>query len=474
MDGADGADRADETDRVGRAGGADGSPPESRGETVRSTGRWRGVVAVVLLAAAVGVLAQQPALLLVAGAAVVLAAYPLVTATPDPKLSVSRRVTPESPGDGERVQVHTTVRNEGSATLPDVRVVDGAPPTLPVVGGSPRRATALPPGGSATVEYELRARPGRHRFRPATLLCRDAAGAVEVETTAVAESPIACADRLPDLPLRARSRRRTGPLVTDEAGSGLEFHSVAEYERGDPAAGIDWRRFARTGELASVRYRTERLADVVVCVDARPEAYRAPSPTEPHAVARAVDAAGRLGDALLDAGHRVGLAAVGPHASLLAPGSGPDHADRLRRQLATAPAFSLIPPEPASPEADGAGVRKPEADGVEEEKPEATPSLDRRLAEIRALAGSNGQVLLLSPLCDDAAPRVARLLGEEGAAVTVISPDPTTGRTAGGRLARLERARRLRALRDAGVATVDWGADAPLGAALSAAGERSR
>lgn len=436
---------------------------DDRVATVRSTGRWRGIVAVALLAVAVGVLAKRPPLLLVGAVGVVFAAYPLVTPTPDPAVSVTRRVAPESPNDGDAVDVRTTIRNEGDATLFDLRVVDGTPPMLSVEDGSPRCATTLRPGGEVTLAYELRARPGRHRFRPTMLLCRDASGSVEVETTVAAETTVACASRVPSVPLRSQSRHRTGPLVTDEGGSGLEFHSVTKYERGDPPSQIDWRRFARTGELTSVTFRTERLADVVVCVDARADAYRASDADEPHAVAHAVDAAGRISDVLLEANHRVGLAAFGPEGCLLAPGSGSDHADRLQRRLVTAPAFTLTPPE---------SVRttrpKPGTDTGDTSTTGAPDSLDRQLSEVRTQLGPSTQVILLTPLCDDGAHRVAQRLDRGAGAVTVITPDVTAGRSPGGRLARLERDHRLTALRNAGIPTVDWNSEEPLGAALTA------
>lgn len=431
--------------------------------TIRSTGRWRGIVGVALLAVAAGVLAKRPSLLLVGAVAVVFAAYPLVTTPPDSDLSVSRTVDPTAPEDGDPVTVRTTVRNEGDRTVFDLRIVDGTPPMLPVCGGSPRAATTLRPGDEATLEYELRARPGRHRFQPTTLLCRNVSGSVEVETAVAARTTVECATRLPTVPLRARSRHRTGPLVTDEGGSGLEFHSVAEYERGDPASRIDWRRFARTGELTSIAFRTERLADVVLCVDVRPAAFRASDAAEPHAVAHAVDAADRIGDALLDANHRVGLAAIGRDGSLLAPGNGPDHADRFRRRLMTDPAFSLTTPTPARTDSAGESDSLDRVDSFDE-----PDSLDGQLSRLRAEIGSNTQVILLTPLCDEEAHRIARRLDGEGAAVTVVSPDVTTDRTAGGRLARLEREHRLTDLRNAGVPAVDWDPTESLGAALSA------
>ncbi|WP_299334189.1 DUF58 domain-containing protein [Haloplanus sp.] len=455
-----GGDPVGSVDRADDNGDGDSQTP-----AVRPTGRWRGVVGVVFLAVAVGILAKRPAVLLMAAVGVVFAVYPLVTTVPDPTLSVDRRIDPESPADGDAVAVRTTIRNEGDVPLFDLRIVDGPPPTLSVAGGSPRGGATIGPGESVTLTYDLRARPGRHRFGPTTLLCRDASGAVEVERRIDAPDRIDCSATLPTVPLRGRSGHRTGPLVTDDGGSGLEFHSVTEYERGDPANRIDWRRFARTGELNSVTFRTERLADVVVCIDARPDAYRARSDDDPHAVAHAVDAAGRIGDALLDANHRAGLAAFGRESFLLAPGSGDDHAHRFHRRLATAPALTPSPPE-------SVGATRAVAD---ESTPRSDPAapLDHQLSAIRERLGSTCQVVLLTPLCDGDALDVARRFESDNAHVTVVSPDVTSADTPGGRLARLERDSRLAALRNANIPAADCDPATPLGSALEHV-ERSR
>ncbi|WP_123620142.1 DUF58 domain-containing protein [Halorubrum sp. CSM-61] len=467
------------TARTDGGAAAEPSSGTGRSSSVRRTGRWQGVAAVALLAVAIGVLAKRPPLLLVGAVAGAYTAYPRLTATSDPDLSVRREIDPASPADGERVSVRTTITNEGDAPIADVRIVDGVPAMLSVSDGSPRCATSLLPGGEATISYELRARPGRHVFQPVTALCRDASGSVEVETSIAAASAFECEAAVPDVPLRAPSGHHPGPLVTDEGGEGLEFHSVEEYQRGDPASRIDWRRYARTGELTSMTFRTERLAEVVVCVDARPESYRAADATEPHAVALAADAAGRIGDALFDANHRVGLAGFGRRVCVLPTRGGRDHAGRFHRRLATDPAFGLNPPEPARAaerEGGGAPPRSVTGDGRNGDGADAdgTVSIDAQLSRIRAEIGADTQVVLISPLCDDEASRIAQRFESGGTAVTVVSPDVTTAETAGGRLARLERSHRLSGLRNAGVPVVDWTPDQPLGAAMTAIGGRSR
>lgn len=451
----------------------------NRPSSVRSTGRWRGIAAVALLAVAIGVLAKRPSLLLVGALAGAYAAYPRLTAIPDPDLSIRREIDPASPADEEQVSVRTTITNEGDGVLADVRIVDGTPPMLSVSDGSPRCATALLPGGEVTIRYELRARPGRHVFQPTTVLCRDASGSVEVERSLTAASSFDCAGEVPTVPLRAQNGHHPGPLVTDDGGEGIEFHSVEKYQRGDPANRIDWRRYARTGELTSLTFRTERLAEVMVCVDARPASYRAADTNDPHAVALAVDAADRIGDALFDANHRVGLAGFGRRVCVLPARSGRDHVSRFHRRLATDPAFMLDPPETARTadrEGGAAPSRLATGDGPNGDGPGADGAVpvDTQLSRIRAEFGANTQVVLITPLCDDEASRIAQRLESGGTAVTVVSPDVTTTETTGGRLARMERSHRLSVLRNAGIPVVDWTPTQPLGAAMTVIEGRGR
>ncbi|QLG63601.1 DUF58 domain-containing protein [Halorarum salinum] len=353
-----------------------------------ATGRWRGVVAVSLFAGAVGLLAQRPDVLLLAALGVGFAAYPrLVPPSPEPDLAVERTTAPDSPAEGDRVDVTVTVRNEGDRSLPDLRVVDGVPSLLPVVDGTPRHATALPPGGEATFRYSVEARPGKHRFEPATVVSRDASGATELRTAAAHPTVVDCGAPVPAAALRELTRNRPGELVTDDGGSGIEFHRTREYRPGDPMNRVDWRRFARTGELATVEYREERSASVVLCLDVgSPPAAGASGPdapdgrsgstdpasgsdvdptadvdarSNPHALARGVLAADRLASALEAANHEVGLATLGDRHCWIPPSGGTAHLDRLRHALDTHPAFGTAdgPGDGSSPGGPGRAGR---------------------------------------------------------------------------------------------------------------------
>lgn len=401
------------------------------------TNRWTGIEGAALLAGAVGVVAQRPSLLLVAGLGVAYTAYAWFGGAPTPTLELRRDLSESAPDTGERVTVTVAVTNVGDSTLADLRLVDETPPALEVVGGSARLGTALRPGASATFSYDVEAVRGEHEWGLLTAIVRSPSGeeerteAFEAETGTV----LRCTPSLgatADLPLRGLTTQYTGRVATDVAGVGPEFYSTREYRHGDPLNRIDWKRRAKTGELGTVEFREERAATVVLLVDARKEAYVAPTDGDRNAVERSVDAATRAFTSLLDSGDRVGVAALSPHECWFPPGTGADHRARARELFGSHPALAPTPSE----DAYFAVV--------------ALRRLRRRLP-------TDAQVLFFSPLADDVATLTARRIDAYGHLVTVVSPDPTAGDTPGHRLARIERRNRIDALRRAGVRVLDWG-----------------
>jgi uncharacterized repeat protein (TIGR01451 family) len=418
----------------------------------RETNRWLGVNALALAAGSVGVLLSRPALVLAAVLGVAFGAYARAGGSPDARVSLVRELDRETAAPGEAVGVTVTVRNEGDSLVPDLRVVDGVPEGLSVAEGSPRHATALRPGKAASFTYTVEAARGRHPFTPATVLARGFTGSVERELAVRAETPttLSCTPQLVEgapLPLRTQTTPFTGRVATDTGGPGTEFHSVREYRPGDPLSRIDWRRAARTGEYATLQFRPERAATVVLLVDTREEAYRAPDEDAPSGVERSVGAAGRAFTSLLATGDRVGLAAYGPGEFWLPPGAGDEHRASARAALGTDPAFAPTPSD------------EPFFPGI-------------RLRRLRRRLPNDAQVVLFTPLADDYVVSVARRLDAYGHLVTVVSPDPTGGATTGQRLARVERSVRASTLRSAGIRVVDWPPDQPLAAAVERAARR--
>ena len=414
----------------------------------RATGHWRGIGAAALAAIAAGVLAERPGVLLVGVVAIGYAAYARSARVPEATVSVDRTVEPTDPDPGESVTVSVTVTNDGDRLLPDVRVVDGVPPALSVVDGSARLGTALRSGSSATLTYTVEARRGRHDFDPAQVLVRNLAGTAEREQgiTAIDATPITCLPTLEPvgepLALRQQPTQFTGRVDTATGGAGVEFFATREYRSGDPMSRIDWNRHARTGDLATLEFREERAATVVLVIDRDGTADAGPEPRGETAIQRSVDAASRVFTTLLGDGNRVGIAALGDTDCWLPPGAGEVHRAKARELLATHPA--LTPGE----------------------RPDTVLPFGW-LAQLRGQLPGDAQIVLFSPLCSAAISDVARQLDAYGHLVTVVSPDPTTTDSPASQLATVARRFRIADLQSAGIPVVDWSWDDSLSVALA-------
>jgi uncharacterized protein (DUF58 family) len=406
------------------------------------TNRWRGVLVVTLGAGGIGLLAKRPSLLLLAGLGIVFAAYPLLSPPPNPDLRLERRVSEKSPKHGESFEVTTTVQNASARPLLDLRLVDGVPEALTVVDGSPRHGTALRPGERTSVSYTVEAKQGQHRFEPATAVVRDISGGHEVETTVDTETEIECTSSVPRVPLRSQTVGSAGLILSDQGGSGTEFHQTRAYRRGDSVNQIDWNRYAQTGDLTTIEFRVEQAATVVILIDAQRVAYRGRT-DEPHAVAYSVAAARPLLASMLDSRNRVGIAGFGPESPWLAPGTGREHRLHAQQFLATHAAFGSQPPDS-----------------------DAIPDLAEQATRLRSQLPSDAQLLVLSPLLNDDLVETVRLFEAEGQAVSVISPDVTVFEGTGPALATIERRERIRQLRRTGIPVVDWSPERPLAAAI--------
>lgn len=439
------------------------------------TAHWAGVGAVAVALFGAGALTETPPLALAAVVPLALAGRAALAGPPavgagdvdGSRIAIEREFDDPDPEPGDRVVVTVTVHNETGDLLPDVRLVDGVPDALRVTDGSPRHGDVLRPGGGTSFEYAVAARRGAFQWDPASVTVADASGAVERELRVGAPTTLSCllpslGNPRQQLPLRDLTTNYPGRVETDTGGDGIEFHGVREYRSSDPLSRVDWRHLARTGELATVEFRQERVARVMLVVDTRRAAYVAPETGRRHAVDRSVEAAHQVFVGLLDTANPVGIAAFGPteRECWLAPGSGAAHRARGRDLLSTHEAFGGSPPE-----------RELYAGLAPERREELRR---RRIDSLHERLLPDTQVVLLSPCTDDYAPQVARRLEALGRAVTVLSPDPTLRTTAADALALVERQDRLAALRERGVRVVDWTENESLPSALAGATRRWR
>jgi uncharacterized repeat protein (TIGR01451 family) len=411
--------------------------------------RWRGAVVATVLLGFVGGIEGNGTVLLAATIPLAYVAYgALSTASVPETLTVTRQVDPRVAPPGRPVTVTLSVTNDGDRTLSDLRVVDPVPEALAVLQGTPRGGGTLEPGETMTVSYTVIARRGEFDFPAPRVRVRDAgAGAMATaDRTPAGETRLICRLDADAPPLSDIGDTRVGRLTTDSPGEGLIFHSTREYRHGDPAGRIDWRGYAKQGELATVNYDRQVSATVVFVLDAREAARVASGPGRPTAVELGAYAATRSLNTLLGAGHGVAVAVVGVDGDgpgglmWLAPGSGSEQRSRAIAALGDA-----LDAAPAT-----------ERDHT------------RQARKIGGLVDRDAQFVLVSPLLDDIPVAMVEQWSAFGGSRTVLSPDIVASNTVSGQYEQVRRRTRLARCQAGGARTIDWRRGTPLPTILEA------
>ena len=418
--------------------------------------RWGGGVTAAVVLVSAGVWNGNGTLLLAAAIPLAYLAYGAASTARIPEeLTVTRTVDPSPAPPGRPVEVTRTVENESDRTLSDLRVVDGVPADLAVLDGSPRLGTTLGPGESVRTEYTLVARRGEYEFEPVRVRVRGTGGGAvaSVERPAAGEERLVCRLDADAPPLDDRGAGRIGQLESDDPGDGVTFHSTRDYEASDPAGRIDWRHYAKRGELATVDYDRPVSTTVVLVLDARPATHGAVGPGRPTATELGAYAATRALTALLRNGHDVGVAVVGQDGdgpaglSWLPPAGGREQRARasdLFRAASTAP--------------------------DEEFDTDATEvDADTQFRKVAELAPAGSQLVLVSPALDDGTVDAMRTWSAFDRPRTLLSPDVVPANTVSGRLDGVERATRLARCQSTGARTIDWRRGTPLQVVLAEA-----
>ncbi|MFC4542530.1 DUF58 domain-containing protein [Halosolutus amylolyticus] len=430
---------------------------------MRRQRRWRGAIAATIVLVIAG-LADGNGVLLLGGvvplAYVAAGALSRVRPPDEDDLALSRSVTPTPAPPGRPVTVTLTVTNESDRTLPDLRIVDGVPRDLAVLQGSPRAGTTLEPGETIEIEYVVVARRGEYAFEPPHVRVRGL-GASAVTTTApepAGDNSLVCRLDADAPPIEETGRTRIGQLTTDRPGEGIAFHSSREHQPDDPASRINWRQYAKRGELATVNYEQQVAATVILVVDARSPNHVVAGRGRPTGVELAVYAATRALSDLLAHGHDVGVAIVGLEGDgpaglvWLEPRSGPEQRSRALESFRLA-TDATTPSEirDRNPGESMTGSERYEADRAAEQH--------RKLID---LAPANAQVALFSPLLDDVPIGGVETWRGAGLPTVVLSPDIVPENTASGQHAQIRRRTRLARCQAAGARTFDWRRGTPL------------
>ena len=412
---------------------------------ITETGHWRGISVVALIAIGTGVMTELASIVFAGVVGICYVAYARTGAPPTIDLALDRSITPDDPDPGDPVTVTVTVENRGQ-TLVDLRLIDGVPGPLTVESGTARRSTLLRSGATTNISYTVTAVQGTHTWKPLLAIARSLNGTYEcrkeIESETTLQATPVSQELSEPIPLRTDGSIAVGQLPSQRPGEGIEFQSVREYRPGDRRSRIDWRRYARYGDLTTVEFREERSTTVLITVDARTEAYLTPESGAPHVVEIGTGVADQLAVSLLAAGHRVGFASIAPDPCWLPPRAERIQRARIAELLAT-------------------------HHSIDHQPPAGNVSAFMWVNWLRSRIQGDAQLLLVSPLCDDLIVHLIVRIEALGYPVTVISPDPTGQNSLGARMTGLERTVRIAKLRRRGVTVIDWDIDDPLDAQIT-------
>lgn len=428
---------------------------------MKQLSRWQGALVGGMLLTVLGVLVGSEGLLVVALVALVVVGVANVSLSPSAAYTVERTLSTTRPNPGEPVTVTLRIRNESRRMLPDLRLTEDLPESVTVISGSSSVGTAVPPGGEITHSYEIIAPRGEFAFGDLKVRRRNLAATLGAADFVTPEgtTEFTCETLIDSLPLRQQTIQFVGETPTNTGGAGVEFFSTREYRPGDPLNRIDWNQYARSGTLSTVEYRLERSVTVVFIIDDRAAGHIEAIGGGPNSFDLTLYAAARGMVTSLEDGNETGVATLS--GEWVAPGVGDHTRSRIDDVVGSA--------EPV----DSSLIDSPQADeSAAGDDTDAADNVDRTVAadggmELLHRLPENGQIVICSPLVDDAIVEYAEQCSSYGHAVSVLSPDMTTGRAVeslsmGNRVGRLRRQRRITYLRGRNTAVADWDLREPL------------
>jgi len=423
---------------------------------MKSISRWNGALTGAMVLTVLGVLFGAEGLLLIALVALVVLGLARVSLPPSDAYRIERTLSNTRPNPGEPVTVTLRITNESRTMLPDLRITDDLPESLTVVSGSSSVGTALPPGGETTHSYEFIAPRGEFTFGDITVRRRNLASTFGVADFVSPEgtTQFTCETLIDSLPLRQQTIQFVGETPTNQGGAGVEFFSTREYRPGDPLNRIDWNQYARSGTLSTVDYRLERAVTVVFIIDDRSDGHIEAIGGGPNSFDLTLYAAARGIVTSLEDGNETGIATLS--GEWVDPGGGDTTRSQITDVLDTA---EPLEESVLTVEETGSDVTEP--------TDESTQVAADGGVELLHRLPKNGQVVICSPLVDDAIVEYVEQCSSYGHAVSVLSPDMTTGRgvstlSMGNRVGRIRRHQRINYLRGRNTAVADWNLREPL------------
>ena len=361
-------------------------------------------------------------------------------------LEINREVSAVNVYKGDDINVILTITNKSYRRTQQLEVFDNVPHEMKMRKGINLMRMNLGPGQSATIRYTVRCPlRGHYTIGPTAVRYRNAFNLFVSETSIGDRSDITVFPQVRDVEeALIRSdvpKMYTGATTLKTPGQGMEFYALREYFPGDSFRSINWKAFARTGELMVNEKTRDAVTDVFIILDTRDVARIGTVLKNP--LEMGTVAAASIANYFIKRRDSVSLVTYGERMDFLPPETGDKQHYKVLSQLAAVESKGSMPLQAVtnalSPRISRGSpvfiISSLEGDGT-------------TLSAIRNLSGKGHEVIVLSPSSIDLERLVSRI---PRMAFEVL---------------KLERQNRLTAISGYGAKVIDWTPSVELSQAL--------
>ena len=361
-------------------------------------------------------------------------------------LEIKRDVSAVNVYKGDDINVVLTLTNKSYRRTQQLEVFDNVPHEMKMRKGINLMRMNLGPGQTATIRYTVRCPlRGHYTIGPTSIRYRNTFNLFVSETSVGDRSDITVFPQVRDVEeALIRSdvpKMYTGATTLKTPGQGMEFYALREYFPGDSFRSINWKAFARTGELMVNEKTRDAVTDVFIILDTRDVARIGTVLKNP--LEMGTVAAASIANYFIKRRDSVSLVTYGERMDFLPPETGDKQHYKVLSQLAAVESKGSMPLQAVtnalSPRISRGSpvfiISSLEGDGT-------------TLSAIRNLSGKGHEVIVLSPSSIDLERLVSRI---PRMAYEVL---------------KLERQKRLTAISGYGAKVIDWTPSVELSQAL--------
>ena len=347
---------------------------------------------------------------------------------------------------GDDATVEITISNNSYRRTQQLEVYDNVPHEMKMRQGINQMRMNLGPGQSARIRYKVRCPlRGHYTIGPVSVRYRNAFNLFVTESQLEDRTDITVFPQVREIEealLRSDvPKMYTGATTLKTPGPGMEFYSLREYLPSDAFRSINWKAFARTGELMVNEKTRDAVTDVFIILDTRDVSRIGTVLKNP--LEMGTIAAASISSYFIRRRDSVALVTYGERMEYLSPETGDNQGYKVLSRLAAVRAKGSMPLQAVTNAMSSRISRGSPIFIISSLEGDGTT-----LPAIRDLAGKGHEVIVLSPSSIDLERLISR--------IPRMSYE----------VLKLERQNRLTALSGYGAKVIDWMPDVELSQAL--------